>query len=191
MQDIYQTFEFNKILQDIADLCKTEKGKEDVLNIHKFSSKKEVVDSLNELKEMTSIISRYSYLPISTSINMINIIELAKKTALLTPRDLSLVREDILTGRKLTNYFSKVDNSYPVILNLINQITDLSSLEKEIKRVITPALTVSDHATNELFEIRTKLKNLESNLNSKVASIAFHYSALPGIHPVQKNNHPG
>ncbi len=177
MQDIYQTFEFSRILQDIADLCKTEKGKEDVLNIHKFSSKKEVVDSLNELKEMTSIISRYSYLPISTSINMINIIELAKKTALLTPRDLSLVREDILTGRKLTNYFSKVDNSYPVILNLINQITDLSSLEKEIKRVITPSLTVSDHATNELFEIRTKLKNLESNLNSKVASIAFHYSS--------------
>lgn len=177
MQDIYQTFEFNRILLEIADLCKSEKGKEDVLAIHKFDSKEEVVSSLAELKEMMSIISRFSYLPITTSINMLNIIELAKKTALLTPRDLSLVREDILTGRKLAAYFAKVDSSYPIVNNLVSQITDLSSLEKEIKRVITPSLTVSDHASSELYTIRQKLKTLETNLNSRVASIAFNYGA--------------
>ena len=177
MQDIYQTFEFSKILLEISDFCKSEKGKEDVLAIHKFDSKEEVVSSLAELKEMMSIISRFSYLPITTSINMLNIIELAKKTALLTPRDLSLVREDILTGRKLTAYFAKVDSSYPIVNNLVSQITDLSSLEKEIKRVITPSLTVSDHASSELYTIRQKLKTLEANLNSRVASIAFNYGA--------------
>ncbi len=177
MQDIYQTFEFSKILLEISDFCKSEKGKEDVLAIHKFDSKEEVVSSLAELKEMMSIISRFSYLPITTSINMLNIIELAKKTALLTPRDLSLVREDILTGRKLAAYFAKVDSSYPIVNNLVSQITDLSSLEKEIKRVITPSLTVSDHASSELYTIRQKLKTLEANLNSRVASIAFNYGA--------------
>ena len=177
MQDIYQTFEFSKILLEISDFCKSEKGKEDVLAIHKFDSKEEVVSSLAELKEMMSIISRFSYLPITTSINMLNIIELAKKTALLTPRDLSLVREDILTGRKLAAYFAKVDSSYPIVNNLVSQITDLSSLEKEIKRVITPSLTVSDHASSELYTIRQKLKALEANLNSRVASIAFNYGA--------------
>ena len=180
MQDIYQTFEFSKILLAISEFCKTEKGKEDVLNIHKFDTRNEVGEALDRLKEMMSIISRYSYLPISTSSNMINIIEIAKKTALLTPRDLSLIREDILTGRKLLAYFSKIDSSYPLTSDLVNQITDLSSLEKEIKRVITPSLTVSDHASPELHDIRQKLKSLEANLNSRVASIAFKYSSYLG-----------
>lgn len=177
MQDIYLTFEFSSILEEIASFSKSEKGKEDILSIHQLGNKKEVENALIELKEVMSLISRYSYFPITTSSNMINIIEIAKKTALLTPRDLSLVREDILTGRKLTNYFSKVDDSYPLTKDLVNKITDLSSLEKEIKRVITPSLTVSDHATPELNDIRHKLKNLEASLNSKIASIAFHYSS--------------
>ena len=177
MQDIYQTFEFGKILEIIADFSKTEKGKQDVLNIKMLLNKEAVKSSLEELEEMMSLISRFSYLPISTSANMIKIIELAKKTALLTPRDLSLVREDILTTRKILKYFEKVDSSYVHILNYVQDFVDLDSLEKEIRRVITPSLTVDDKATPELKEIRSKLKKLEALLDTKVASMSLAYSS--------------
>ena len=176
MQNIYETFEFYKILDAISEFAKSEKGKEDILSI-KMLDKKAYLEALKELEEMISLISRFSYLPIATSANMIKIIEIAKKTALLTPRDLSLVREDILTSRKLISYFAKVGESYPLLRNYLEQITDLSSLESEIKRVITPSLTVSDNASSQLKEIRHKLKTLEANLNSKVASIALNYSS--------------
>ena len=176
MQDIYQTFEFNKILELISEFNKSEKGKEDILSLKMLSSKEEVKLALDELSEMMSMISRFSYLPIQTSANMIKIIELAKKTALLTPRDLSLVREDILTSQKVSQYFQKVGQSYPLLRGYIEKINDLSSLEKEIKRTITPSLTVDDRASPELKSIRDKLKHLEANLTQKVTSISLSYS---------------
>ena len=177
MQNIYETFEFSRILELISEFAKSEKGREDILSLKMLESKDDVHRALAELEEMMSLISRFSYLPIATSANMIKIIELAKKTAMLTPRDLSLVREDILTSRKLLTYFEKVGESYPLIKEYLADISDLSSLESEIKRVITPSLTVSDNATPELKEIRHKLKTLEANLNSKVASISLSYSS--------------
>ena len=177
MQNIYQTFEFSKILELVSEFAKSEKGKEDILALTMLESKEVVKRALDELEEMMSLISRFSYLPISTSANMIKIIEIAKKTAMLTPRDLSLIREDILTSRKILTYFEKVGDSYPLIKEYLLEISDLSSLESEIRRVITPSLTVSDNATPELKEIRRKLKTLEANLNSRVASISLSYSS--------------
>lgn len=177
MQNIYQTFEFSKILELVSEFAKSEKGKEDILALAMLESKEVVKRALDELEEMMSLISRFSYLPISTSANMIKIIEIAKKTAMLTPRDLSLIREDILTSRKILTYFEKVGDSYPLIKEYLLEISDLSSLESEIRRVITPSLTVSDNATPELKEIRRKLKTLEANLNSRVASISLSYSS--------------
>ena len=82
MQDIYQTFEFDKILEKISEFSKTEKGRLDISNIKMLPQKEEVKLALEELEEMMSLISRFSYLPIATSANMLKIIELAKKTAL-------------------------------------------------------------------------------------------------------------
>lgn len=177
MQDIYQTFEFSRIIEAILEYAKTEKGRANLFELRMLENKESVEYAKKELSEMISIITRFSTLPITNSANMVKIIELAKKTALLTPRDLSLVREDILTGRKLVTYFEKVDSSYPIIKSYVSEFADLSSLEAEIKRVITPSLTVNDKATPELYEIRTKLKKLESSLNSRIASISLSYSS--------------
>ena len=68
-------------------------------------------------------------------------------------------------------FFEKVDVGYPRLKSKIESFLDLSSLEKEIHRVITNSLTVSDHASDELFQIRTKLKKIEASLQSKIASL--------------------
>ena len=177
MQDIYQTFEFSKILSTIEEFAKSEIAKQEILELRMLPSKKEVEDNLKELAETISLIKRFSYLPISLSANMNKIIEMAKKTALLSPRDLSLVREDILTSQKIVDYFTKVGDDYPLLKGYIANFADLTSLEKEIKRVITPSLTVSDNATPELKEIRNKIRKLEANMNAKVASITLQYSS--------------
>ena len=177
MQDIYLTFEFEKIKESISEFAKTENGKAFVDALSFITDKEEVELRKNELSEMMSLISRFSYLPITNSADMVRIIEMAKKTALLSPHDLNMVREDILTGRKLVVYFNRVDASYPILKGIIANFSDLDSLESEIKRVITPSLTINDRATPELYEIRSKLKRLESSLNSKVASISMNYSS--------------
>lgn len=175
MQDIYQTFEFYKIIEQIKEFAKTEIGKESLDNLKMLSSFQEVHESLEDLKEMMSIVTRFGVMPIATSASALYLISLAKKTGLLTPRDLNLIADDVLTSQNIEKFLDKIDVSYPRIKSYSNQFFDLSSLEKEIHRVINSSLAINDNATSELKEIRTKIKKLENNLQQKITSIAFSY----------------
>ena len=175
MQNIYETFEFSLIKDHLLEYAKTELGKVFIQELAMLDSVNEVKDALEDLKETSSIITRFGPLPISNSANALVLIDLAKKTGLLTPRDLHLIAEDVLTIVKISTYLKKVGDGYPRISELTSRFIDLSNLEKEIHRVITSSLSVSDHASPELFQIRNKLKKIEATLQSKIASLAFAY----------------
>ena len=175
MQNIYETFEFNKIKEHLLEYAKTELAKVYIDELKMFESSEAVKNALEDLKEISSIITRFGPLPIHNSANALVLIDLAKKTGLLTPRDLSLIAEDVLTITKISAFLKKIDNLYPRINKLTEGFIDLSNLEKEIHRVITNSLTVADHASPDLYQIRHQLKKAEANLQSKIASLAFAY----------------
>ena len=176
MQDIYSTFEFGKIQDSIKELAKTEIARSNIESLKMFSSSKEVKEALLDLDEMMSVVHRFGVMPIATSANALYLIDLAKKTALLTPRDLNLIADDVLTSKAILKFFDKIDVSYPRMKSKVDTFFDLTSLEKEIHRVVTSSLTIADKASPELKEIRDKMRKLESSLQQKVASLAFTYS---------------
>lgn len=177
MQDIYKTFEFGKIQATLIEYAKTELAKEKIDELVMFSDIDKNITSLEELKEMMSLCVRFGIMPIATSANALTLIQIAKKTALLTPRDLNLIAEDVLTSQNIIKFLKKVDVGYPLIEQRADHFIDLSNLEKEIHRVITNSLTIADNATPELKEIRGKLKKAEQQLNQKVVSLAITYSS--------------
>lgn len=175
MQNIYETFEYQKIQEELIDLSKTELGKIHVKEMKMFPNEGDLKESLLDLDEMNSIYLRFKECPILTSANALNLIDIAKKTALLTARDLSLIAEDIITSNKVKAFFKKIDVSYPRIQSKVNKFSDLDNLEKEIHKVVTNSLTIDDKASVTLKEIRSKLKTLEANLIKKVASMSLSY----------------
>ena len=175
MQDIYSTFEFYKIQESIKEYAKTEIGREKIDSLTILPAN-EVKERLLDLEEMISIVTRFGVMPIATSANALYLIDLAKKTGLLTPRDLNLIADDVLTSKAILKFFEKIDVSYPRIKGMTDSFHDLDSLEKEIHRVINNSLAINDNATPELKAIRQKLKKLEASLQQKVASLAFTYS---------------
>ena len=175
MQNVETTLEFFKIKEAIQEFAKTELGKEYVSSLSFSSDKEQIKNSLDILKEMMDLISRYNQLPLQSSVYILKLIEIAKKTALLTPQDLNYIANDIEQSIKLAQHLKKVEEEFPLIKSLVENFSDLTSLQKEIKRIVTPSLTVSDNASPELKEIRQKIRTLEANLNSKVASIAYKY----------------
>ena len=176
MQNIYETFEFNKIKEHILEYAKTELGKVYIDELEMFDSPDKVNNALLDLKEISSIIVRFGPLPINNSANALVLIDMAKKTGLLTPRDLHLIAEDVLTIVKISAFLKKIESGYPRIVEITSGFVDLSNLEKEIHRVITNSLTVADNATPDLAQIRHKLKKIEAELQSKIASIALAYA---------------
>ena len=190
MQDIYVTFEFEKIKEKINEYAKTELGKFYISELAMLPSFNAVKEVLEDLKEIDSIITRFGLLPIHTSANALYLIDLAKKTGLLTPRDLHLIAEDVLTSQNLIKYFDKIDVSYPRCKEKVSTFNDLASLEKEIHRVITNSLTIADNATPELKEIRGKIRKVEAQLQQKVASLSFAYSQyLNDENPTIRDGH--
>ena len=177
MLDAYSVLQFKEIQERIIEFSKTEGGKSLLLEMKMSNKKEEVIRSLNEVKEMMDLISRFSYLPLSNSVTLLSLIEIAKKTALLTPNDLNYVLNDIETSEKIISHFSKVVGDFPLLNEYVSKLNELSSLKKAIKKVITPSLTVSDNASLTLKEIRQKIRSLEASLNSKVSSIAYTYSS--------------
>lgn len=175
MQNIYETFEFNKIKEHLLEYAKTELAKVYIDELKMFETPNEVKDALEDLREISSIIVRFGPLPIHNSANALVLIDLAKKTGLLTPRDLSLIAEDVLTIDKISAFLKKIGSLYPRVSQMTEGFIDLSNLEKEIHRVITNSLTVADNASPDLNQIRKSLKKAEANLQSKIASLAFSY----------------
>ena len=175
MQNIYETFEFNKIKEHLLEYAKTELAKVYIDELKMFDTPNEVKNALEDLREISSIIVRFGPLPIHNSANALVLIDLAKKTGLLTPRDLSLIAEDVLTIGKISAFLKKIDSLYPRVSQMTEGFIDLSNLEKEIHRVITNSLTVADNASPDLNQIRKSLKKAEANLQSKIASLAFAY----------------
>lgn len=190
MQDIYQTFEFYKIKESINEYTKTIVAKKKVDSLKMLSSFDEVNNSLLDLSEMSSIILRFGLLPIQTSADALDIIEMAKKTGILTPHDFNMVLNDILTMDNITEFIKKIDISYPRIQGKVKNFKDLGNLKNEIKRVITNSLTVDDRASDKLFEIRNKLKKLNRELEGKAASLAYQYgSFLSDENPTIRDGH--
>ena len=174
--DVYQTLEFSKIQDELVSFSKSERGKELILSLRMSTSKEDIKQSLNELDEMINLVSRYSSLPLASSAHLLHTIEIAKKTALLTPIDLNHVLTDIELSEKLIVAFRKVETEFPLLSRYISSMNDLSNLKGAIKKVITPSLTVSDNASPKLKEIRQVIKKLEANLTQRISSISFTYS---------------
>lgn len=175
MQDIFETFEFDKIKELLLEYTKTDLAKEFVNNLKMFSSREELISSLQDLNEIVSLYQRFGPLPIKSSGNALYLIDLAKKSGLLTPRDLHLIALDVLTIVEINKYLKKVDVSYPRIKNLASKFYDLSTLEKSIHFAINSALVVDDRASSKLKDIRKQIKKLENELNQKGASLSITY----------------
>lgn len=177
MQNIYTTFDFYKIQDALHEFSKTELGHKYIESLEMFDNFDLVKSSLDELNEMMSLVVRFGPVPISNSADALRLIDMAKKTGLLTPHDLNLVAEDVLTIGRISQYFAKIGVVYEKIKEITADFNDLSNLEKEIHRVITPSLTVADNATPELKEIRNKIKRAETKLQDKILTLAFTYSS--------------
>ena len=176
MQNIYQTFEFYKIQNALLEYAKTERAKEWINELKMFSSSEKLEEALLDLKEMSSIYLRFGPLPIMTSANALKLMEMARKTALLTPHDFNLLAQDILTSQNIVKFLNKIGLNYERINKKTINFHDLDNLLIAINKIITPSLTVADNASLELKEIRQKIKKAETDLYKHIQTLSLSYN---------------
>ncbi len=170
MQNAYEKFEFEKVTEKLASYTRTEGGKHKALSLRMFDNTIALERELAFTQEMMDILDRFGNLPITVSSDLSKAIDLAKKGGVLGISELERVASDILLQEALRHYFRQVDSS-PLLLEYVSHFPDISSIEKDIHRVIAPDLTIFDNASPKLSTVRHAMRRLENEMKKKLNSI--------------------
>lgn len=175
MLDVYQTLEIAKVLEEVASYSRSEIAREKILSL-KMLPKEVVVHDLTLLDEMMNYILRFGDISFSSSSNLKPIIESAIKEGVLTPSDLDKVAGDIESANKIYKQFSKIDKTkYFNLQKLGESLFDLSELEKKIRKIVLPNLSISDDASPKLSSIRKEIIKKEQEVRASSNELIQKY----------------
>jgi len=168
MRKAKDVLEFIKIQQFISDLCKTERAKKEAFNISLFENKEALEKHFSILKDVDASIRCKGNFPIEFSIDLLPKIDHAIKGGILTIDDLDHVAMDVITSLTTFRFINSLPSNLFQLKELNKSFYDLSNLEKAIHIVITKSLTIDDHASNELYDIRRKIATKERQLEKEI-----------------------
>lgn len=175
MLDVYQTLEIAKVLEEVASYSRSEIAREKILSL-RMLPKDVVIHDLTLLDEMMSYILRFGDISFSSSSNLKPIIESAIKEGVLTPSDLDKVAGDIESANKIYKQFSKIDKTkYFNLQKLGESLFDLSELEKKIRKIVLPNLSISDDASPKLSSIRKEIIKKEQEVRASSNELIQKY----------------
>lgn len=169
MQQCKEKLQFREVLQLLANKCQTERGKDLALNLD-IIPEIALKEEKKRLVEMDKLISSVDAPSISNSPDLRTILERCLKGAILSPLDLERVATDISIGASLVHHIKKA-NDVPLLLEKINVIVDLQSLEKQIHHIIAPDLSIPDSASPTLRSVRGSIKRIKEGMVGRVNKI--------------------
>ena len=175
MLDVYQTLEISKVLEEVASYSRSEIAREKIRSL-KMLPKEVVIHDLALLDEMMSYILRFGDISFASSSNLKPIVDAAIKDAVLTPSDFDHVASDIDSANKIYKQFSKIDKTkYFNLQKLGESLFDLSELEKKIRKIVLPNLSISDDASPKLSTIRRDIIKKEQEVRASSNELIQKY----------------
>ncbi len=176
MRNIYSILDYDEIRNSLVEYAHSELAIIRFRSLSIIPEKKNLEYELSILKEASEVIASFSSAPITSSKNLLSLIELAKKGGVLTPLDFEAFASDVLTANKLVFYLNKIPSSYKLIGEKKKELFDLSNIEKKIHSIIAPDLRIYDHASPLIEKTRRNIDKLEKEVSSLINKEASRYS---------------
>jgi DNA mismatch repair protein MutS2 len=167
---MYETLEFNKVLNIFEEFALSEKVKEKIKKLEPFLSESEVSRHLNETTEAKIIIENHGTPPLSGMNELEKSLILLEKGTLLMPEQLGSIAQFLTSCRRLKGYLKKAEGSSTSVASYGNSIYDLSDIEDEINRTVRGS-QLDDRASPSLADIRRKIANARIQVKSKLDSL--------------------
>ena len=166
--------EYDKIIENLSNYCKTYIGKEKAKNLLPSFSKLEVLDLLELTNESTSLIYKKSNIPLSELPNISLYIKSLESNSLLTNKSLLDIARFLKISREVKEYLFKDDNlnssEYESLYSFFNTIYTNKSVEDKIFSIVLDENTIADDASQVLSSLRKQSKKIEQALRDKLTS---------------------
>lgn len=168
MKTIYETLEMNKIQEQLLHYCASTLGKDKIQSLQMFDDEEELHEALDKVEEAMQFIERLGRLPLGGLTDMTSSLKKANRDGTLTGEELLLVQAHLECVMHVQNYFQNSEITVRFLKDLYEGLVDQPHLRDEITRCIALDGTINDQASPQLLHIRRQIKNLQSQMRSRM-----------------------
>ncbi len=166
-----KVLEFDKILAQVASYAVLEKTKQSVFSFTPLTDIKEVDFLLNKTNEAFKLLYTHSVSNVVYFDDVTNQIEFACKGGTLSIGDILKVAGNLKSARIAKTSILSVNDESIVILNEIaNRLLLNTDFEKEISDKIVSEDRLSDNASDKLYAIRKRIRELNAGIREQLNS---------------------
>ncbi len=166
-----ERLEFKKVIEMLAEHATFSVGKGYCLELTPSTDFAEVSARQQETTEATEIYRKEPDIPLGGMKDIRSIIRKAGIGGILAPAELMDIADVLRSARRLKKFFSERSEGYPIMGNLVKNLLTHKELENAIEEAIEPGGTVADGASPELKRIRSRIRESEAGIKSKMESI--------------------
>ncbi|GAB3803878.1 endonuclease MutS2 [Virgibacillus kimchii] len=165
---ILTTLEFHKIVEQLNNHAETSLGKDLVRQIRPSASLEMVNHLQKETDEAVQLIRLNQVAPLGGISDIRASLKRSLIGGVLTTKECLDVANTIYGGRQVKNFIEKLEESFPILEELVERITPLRDLERHIKSCIDDHGQVMDSASGKLRGIRSSIRTFESRVREKL-----------------------
>ncbi|GIZ14727.1 endonuclease MutS2 [Capnocytophaga catalasegens] len=180
MKDIHnktlQDLEFDTLLSFVSQLCITDSGKDNTLNIKPFVDREQLLIALQQTNEYLSSFENNNSIPshyfdsISTEIKFLAI---ENTTLEITSfRKIKTISETVNTH---IAFLKKFNDYYPKLFQLSENVIFTKDISTEIDKIIDKFGEIKNNASPTLSSIREQISNLKVKINQSFSKALSEY----------------
>lgn len=161
------TLEYPKILERLSQFCQSQGGKVKARSLVPFETMSEAQDALDETSEADRVLFEYSISPNFAVDDLSEILIKAQKGSVLSIPEIMKVGRSLRCAKRLRKSISEVKDC-PILLDMASRLFENEPLEENIFASFLSETEVCDNATNELRQIRIRIRKLNDNVRTKL-----------------------
>lgn len=166
-QKSLNTLEYPKISERLSQFCQSQGGKVKARSLVPFETMSEAQDALDETSEADRVLFEYSISPNFAVDDLSEILIKAQKGSVLSIPEIMKVGRSLRCAKRLRKSISEVKDC-PILLDMASRLFENEPLEENIFASFLSETEVCDNATNELRQIRIRIRKLNDNVRTKL-----------------------
>ena len=168
------TLEFAKVLNKLQSFAHSNFSKEKILGLEISNNPRKISTMLDEVDDALKIHVKYGLVPFEGLNTQNGLIKRIRLKANLSISDFLALRDLLYCTNNVISYYKQniISNKEKSYLNeYFDALNPLKYLYEEINNTMNEDGEIYDKASNELFEIRKKIKTLNTQVRSKMQEL--------------------
>ncbi|MEG1049510.1 MAG: endonuclease MutS2, partial [Oscillospiraceae bacterium] len=166
-----KSLEFDIVRDMLAELCIFEENKKKSSELTPMTQVEQVRESLLSTDVMASYILKYSDPRLDSADGSYDAVVHSEKGAMLSCGELLIIARMYRNFSRIKKWYLQYERNADILDWTVMSITENDSLEKAIFDAILSDTQIADTASDELFDIRKKIKGSESAVREKLEHI--------------------